>query len=141
MFAWLSKPAQGFAPNDDLNQYPLGSLTQAPRNPVPVLSAVVQREKGTQADRFANPAPPDYRSPWGGTGIPLPKWLGQVVEAQDAARQLRFTPVPDYVRQDNRAEEYNRFGKEMNKRIYANSSAISQAVVNSQTLGLGNNRR
>lgn len=141
MFAWLNKPAKGFAPNDDLSQYPIGSLTQAPRNPIPVLSAVVQREKGTQADRFANAAPPDYRSPWGGAGIPLPKWLGQVVEAQDAARQLRFTPVPEYVRQDNRAEEYNRFGKEMNKRIYANSASVSQAVVNSQTLGLGNNRR
>jgi hypothetical protein len=106
-----------------------------------VLSAVVERDKGTQADRFANPAPPDFRSPWGGKGIPLPPWLSQVVEAQDKARQLRFTPVPDYVKQDRRAEEYRRFGNAMDSRISANAGSVNQAIVNSQTLGLGNNRR
>lgn len=141
MFAWLSKPAKGFAPNDDINQYAAGTLTMAPRNPVPVLSAVVAREAGTQADRYANPAPPAHRNPWGGTGIPLPPWLSEVVAAQDKARQLRFTPVPDYVKQDRRADEYKRFGDAMNSRVWANSAGVSQAVVNSQTLGLGNNRR
>jgi len=141
MFRWLSKPTSGFAPNDDINQYAKGTLTMAPINAVPVLSAVVERDKGTQADRFANGPPPDPRSPWGGKGLPLPPWLGEVVAAQDKARQLRFTPVPDYVKQDRRADEYKRFGDAMNSRIWANSASVSQAVVNSQTLGLGNNRR
>lgn len=141
MFRWLVKPTSGFAPNDDITQIAKGNLTMAPINPVPVLSAVVAREKGTQADRFANPAPPDHRSPWDGKGLPLPPWLSEVVAAQDKARQLRFTPVPDYVKQDRRADEYKKFGDAMNSRIWANSMNISQAAINSQTLGLGNNRR
>jgi hypothetical protein len=141
MFRWLSRPSNGLPPNDDINQYARGTLTMAPINPIPVLSAVVAREKNTQADRFANGPPPEPRSPWGGKGLPLPPWLSKVVEAQDKARQLRFTPVPEYVKQDRRAEEYSRFGDAMNRHVYANSRAVSQAVVNSQTLGLGNNRR
>ena len=141
MFRWLAAPTNGFAPNSDISQIAEGNLTQAPINPVPVLSAVVERDRGTQADRYANGPPPDHRSPWGGSGLPLPPWLSQVVEAQDKARQLRFTPVPEYVKMDRRAEEYRKMSDAMNNRIYANSRAVSQAVVNSQTLGLGNNRR
>jgi hypothetical protein len=141
MFRWLSRPTNGMAPNDDINQFASGTLTMAPINPVPVLSAVVAREKGTQAGRFANAAPPDFRSPWGGTGIPLPPWLAEVVTAQDKARQLRFTPVPEYIKEDRRSAEYKRFGDAMNSRIAANSMDVNRASVNSQTLGLGNNRR
>jgi hypothetical protein len=141
MFRWLSKPTSGFAPNDDINQYPNGVLTMAPINPVPVLSAVVAREAGTQAGRFANGQAPDPRSPWGGSGIPLPPWLSKVITAQDQARQLRFTPVPEYVKQDSQREAYLKYGDAVNKQIYANSRAVSHAVINSQSLGLGNNRR
>jgi hypothetical protein len=141
MFRWLAKPTRGFPRNDDISQYAEGTLTMAPINPVPVLSAVVERDKGTQADRYANGPPPAHRSPWGGKGIPLPPWLSQVVEAQDKARQLRFTPVPEYVKQDRREEEYRRFGNAINSRVNSNASSVNQAMVNSQTLGLGNNRR
>lgn len=132
--AYLDKTKR---PNSDINQYAKGTLTQAPQDPVPIHSSVVNRYHKA---RTARP-PPAERIHYGGEGVPLVPWLKTVFEAQSKSRELRFTPVPEYVKHDSNRENYLKVADAFQKHIEGNASEANRGVVNSQTLGLGNNRR
>ena len=142
MLRWLTTPSNGKVhPNTYLDQYSNGQLTQAPIDPHPVTSAVVYRESGSQADRESRARAPPRQHVRRSVGVPLVPWLDTVFKAQEEIRQNQFTPVPSYVRQNTDREAYLKMGDALAKHHRMNSQSVESAIVNSQTLGLGNNRR
>ena len=139
MISWLNQMANGSVrPNSDISQYAKGTLTMAPRDPHPVTSIIIARAISTQADRGAGP-PPGYRIP-DHNGVPLVPWLDRVIKAQEETRKLRFTVVPEYIKHDTNSENYLKYADAVNKHLKMNEMSSNTAIVNSQTLGLGNNR-
>ena len=140
MLAWMTKAMN--PENTNINQYAKGTLTQAPINPVPSHSVLIDRAGGhVGSHRYAPVSAIDYKFPGAGNGIPLPPWLEQVLEAQNKTRELRFTPVPEYVKNDTNHEHYLKMGDALNKHHAGNADEVRRGIVNSQMLGLGNNRR